>query len=48
MDFSKKGWRKGDIHRLTVQFNPLGAMCIYICTRAPTAHRDEHIYMHTI
>ena len=23
--------------------NPLGAMCIYICTRAPTAHRDEHI-----
>ena len=29
-------------------FNPLCVMCIYICTHAPTAYRDEHIYMHTI
>ena len=27
---------------------PLGAMYIYICTRAPTAHCDMCIYMHTI
>ena len=34
-------------HLMSHSVNPLGAMCIYICTRAPTTHRDEHIYMHT-
>ena len=28
--------------------NPLAAMSIYIYTRTPTAHRDEHIYTHTV
>ena len=28
--------------------NPLGMMSIYIYMCTPTAHRDEHIYMHTI
>ena len=27
--------------------NPLGAMCIRICTRAPTAPHDVHIYICT-
>ena len=34
-------------HNIPPPINPLGAMCIYICMRAPTAHRDEHIYICT-
>ena len=26
--------------------NPLDTVSVYICTCAPTAHRDEHIYTH--
>ena len=27
-------------------FNPLGMMCIYVCTHVPTAHSNVHIYIY--
>ena len=38
------------IELLFVEFsiNPLGAMCIYICTHTPTTHRDSQTEIHNI
>ena len=48
MNINKIEGSKGNKWGVLTMFNPLGVMCIYVCTCMPTAHCNAHIYMHAV